>query len=309
MVAHDPTTRMKRMFAPESVAWTQLEPGLFEAERRTVDLGALRISWHGCNLGFKAEAELVRGTSLLGILAGPSTDSRWFGAYMDTSHVAVSGKSVWLRTVGPSEFLSVRLDSRGLGNRLPNSPDVRTLIENSGDARLERNPLHVAHLRKQLQWLSRDSTKSSGVFAPATARRMLGRSLLPLLADAVDSRSGAIAEHSLSLSRRIAAVRVCEAYMIEHMDAAVTLVDLSTISGLRLRSLINAFRAITGFSPMAYFKRQRLSGVRQALQRSDKNRTRVIDVATSWGFWHMGHFTADYREMFGEVPSQTLRTA
>ena len=30
-----PTTGMKRMFAPESVASSRLEPGLFKAERRT----------------------------------------------------------------------------------------------------------------------------------------------------------------------------------------------------------------------------------------------------------------------------------
>jgi AraC family ethanolamine operon transcriptional activator len=141
-------------------------------------------------------------------------------------------------------------------------------------------------------------------------RALVRRALLPLLADAVaGGGSGATVERSLSLNRRVAAVRVCEAYMREHLDKTVTLVDLSEVSGLRLRSLINAFQAVTGFSPMAYFKRQRLNGVRQALQHPHPTRTRVIDVATAWGFWHMGHFTADYREMFGESPSETLRTS
>jgi AraC family transcriptional regulator, ethanolamine operon transcriptional activator len=42
------------------------------------------------------------------------------------------------------------------------------------------------------------------------------------------------------------------------------------------------------------------------LLRADPRSTRVIDVATEWGFWHMGHFAHDYRVMFGEAPSQTL---
>ncbi|MCK5375915.1 MAG: helix-turn-helix domain-containing protein, partial [Acidobacteria bacterium] len=33
----------------------------------------------------------------------------------------------------------------------------------------------------------------------------------------------------------------------------------------------------------------------------------VTDVANNWGFWHMGQFAADYRKMFGELPSQTLQ--
>ena len=94
--------------------------------------------------------------------------------------------------------------------------------------------------------------------------------------------------------------------MHEHIDGTVTLLDLSEITGLRSRSLINAFEAATGFSPMDYLKRLRLSGVRRALQRADKQGTRIIDIASDWGFWHMGHFTNDYRAMFGETPSQTL---
>ena len=60
---------------------------------------------------------------------------------------------------------------------------------------------------------------------------------------------------------------------------------------------------------MDYLKRLRLNGVRRALQRAHKARTRIIDVATAWGFWHMGHFATDYRRMFGEAPSQTLLNA
>jgi len=30
-------------------------------------------------------------------------------------------------------------------------------------------------------------------------------------------------------------------------------------------------------------------------------------VANAWGFWHMGQFARDYRRLFGELPSDTLR--
>jgi AraC family transcriptional regulator, ethanolamine operon transcriptional activator len=57
---------------------------------------------------------------------------------------------------------------------------------------------------------------------------------------------------------------------------------------------------------MVYLKRIRLDGAHRSLQRASKHGTRIIDVATDWGFWHMGHFTSDYRTMFGETPSETL---
>jgi len=35
----------------------------------------------------------------------------------------------------------------------------------------------------------------------------------------------------------------------------------------------------------------------------------IVDVASRWGFWHMGQLAADYRKHFGELPSETLRSA
>jgi len=293
---------------PESFTWTQMESGSFESEHRIVKLDAMRVGWHSSNLGFKLEADLKPNRLVIGILASGSTSARWFGTGVEEGHVGASRASIWLSTSGPSAFLSVTADARRLARDFPNAPDARVLMESGGDTCLERNDFFARRLREYLRWLSRDSTKSSGFLQRVSARAMVKRALLPLLADALGRRSGATVERSPSLNRRVAAVRVCEAYMREHLDKTVTLIDLSVTSGLRLRSLINAFQAVTGFSPMAYFKRERLGGVRQALQRPHPTRTRVIDVATSWGFWHMGHFTADYREMFGESPSETLRT-
>jgi AraC-like DNA-binding protein len=286
-----------------------MEPGSFEADRRIVRLNAMRIGWYSSNLGFKLEASLQPGTFIIGMLASHSTSARWFGAGVGEGHVAATGESIRLSTAGPSAFLSVTIDARRLACDFPNSPDARTLLKKSGTALLERNDLFAKRLRYYLRWLSRDSTKSSGFLRLVRAREMAERALVPLLADALSGHNGKTADWPPSLNRRVAAVRICETYMREHLDKTVTLVDLSETSGLRLRSLINAFQAVTGLSPMAYFKRERLSGVRQALRRPHTARIRVIDVATAWGFWHMGHFTADYREMFGESPSQTLRTS
>jgi AraC-like DNA-binding protein len=35
----------------------------------------------------------------------------------------------------------------------------------------------------------------------------------------------------------------------------------------------------------------------------------VSDVAARWGFYQFGRFAAQYRQLFGETPSATLRRA
>jgi AraC-like DNA-binding protein len=43
--------------------------------------------------------------------------------------------------------------------------------------------------------------------------------------------------------------------------------------------------------------------VRQMLKQGNG----VTDAATAWGFWHFGHFSQEYKKLFGELPSDTLR--
>lgn len=52
----------------------------------------------------------------------------------------------------------------------------------------------------------------------------------------------------------------------------------------------------------------RLNTVRRALREGDALAT-IADIAARSGFWHMGHFSHDYKALFGETPSQTRQLA
>jgi AraC family ethanolamine operon transcriptional activator len=71
------------------------------------------------------------------------------------------------------------------------------------------------------------------------------------------------------------------------------------------RTLEIVFRESYGLTPVRYLKLRRLEGTRRALTRTEHGN--VTDVALEFGFWHLGHFAADYKALFGEAPSQTLR--
>lgn len=102
------------------------------------------------------------------------------------------------------------------------------------------------------------------------------------------------------------AVREAEAYARENAREAPTVEDLSRYTGSSIRTLQYGFRQALGVSPKAYINATRLNCVRKALADSDPSHIKVSDVANEWGFWHMGSFAADYRKLFGELPSATL---
>ena len=78
--------------------------------------------------------------------------------------------------------------------------------------------------------------------------------------------------------------------------------------GVSTRHLYRAFHEEVGIPPAKYLRRHRMTRARLDLLRADPAEATVTGVATSWGFWELGRFAVEYRRLFGEMPSQTLRT-
>lgn len=86
-------------------------------------------------------------------------------------------------------------------------------------------------------------------------------------------------------------------------DCPMSVVELALRLGVSRRTVQYACRNALGVKPTSYLRAVRLSGVRMEL----RNACSVTEAATRWGFWHFGNFARDYRAMFGELPSQTLK--
>lgn len=82
---------------------------------------------------------------------------------------------------------------------------------------------------------------------------------------------------------------------------------LCQIAQVSERTLQYLFKRELGMTPKAYLKGQQLYKVHQLLWHAKQFTIEVRTIANQFGFWHMGQFAADYRKMFGELPSETLR--
>ncbi|CAG4906216.1 hypothetical protein R52603_03402 [Paraburkholderia saeva] len=83
----------------------------------------------------------------------------------------------------------------------------------------------------------------------------------------------------------------------------VTVQQLCEILRISRRTVQTGFRLVTGKSPVEYMRAIRLNFVRELLRNSRRNEMTVRDAAQRWGFFHSGHFTQDYRDLFGTMPS------
>ena len=101
-------------------------------------------------------------------------------------------------------------------------------------------------------------------------------------------------------------VRRAERFMVDNAGAPITVSDVADHLGISLRSLQAGFRQWRETTPTAFLRRARLQLVRDELLRSGKE-ANVTTVALRHGFSHLGRFSAQYRSVFGEDPSVTLR--
>lgn len=83
--------------------------------------------------------------------------------------------------------------------------------------------------------------------------------------------------------------------------------DLCRQGGISRRALEIAFQDKFGTGPAAFVKSARLAHARRQLQLAAEADISIADVMDHAGFSHVGQFAQDYRKMFGERPSDTLR--
>jgi AraC family ethanolamine operon transcriptional activator len=109
----------------------------------------------------------------------------------------------------------------------------------------------------------------------------------------------------LSLSHYLSLLRKFDEFVAANAGKTLYSADVARQLGVSVRTLHNAVVAIRGMSMHRYMRLRRLWSVRQQLLRGTSPQS-IKAVALVNGFWHMGEFTALYREMFGETPQQTL---
>jgi AraC-like DNA-binding protein len=74
------------------------------------------------------------------------------------------------------------------------------------------------------------------------------------------------------------------------------------------RTLHRAFFDALGLGPITFLRHKRLCAIHSALRDSDPATTTVAQIAIQHGFIELGRFSHYYHSLFGEYPSETLRS-
>jgi transcriptional regulator GlxA family with amidase domain len=107
---------------------------------------------------------------------------------------------------------------------------------------------------------------------------------------------------------RKAIVERAEQLLRDRATEPLAIAHLSLLVGVSERGLRNAFNAVRGMSPKRFVIHDRLNEVRRALRDPHITNATVTNIATEHGFFELGRFAGRYKAVFGETPSETLRS-
>jgi transcriptional regulator GlxA family with amidase domain len=124
----------------------------------------------------------------------------------------------------------------------------------------------------------------------------------------MDSVNNAQPTSSVALPVLPRSLRQALAFLRANFHLKVALADVASACGLSQRAVQKQFESFLGVSPMAHLSRMRLTAVHDQLRQSHGS-VSISEVASRCGINHMGRFAVEYRKVYGELPSRTLRNA
>jgi AraC-like DNA-binding protein len=278
-------------------------PGHFRARLTRITLHRLRLLAAEEHLTRIAFVAVPTDTVLVLLPIGGGSSPIWGGIGMRTGEIITLGpdQRVHARTDGPCRWGSIRLPAgelarygralRGAGFAVPH------LV-----ARWRPPPAARRELRHLHQAAIRAAEIRSGMLADGEAAHGLEQQLINAL---IDCLSAGPLDEDVSAHRHRGILARFEDLL--EMQPFLRVAEICAAVGVSDRMLRSCCEEQLGVSPSSYLRLRRIQQVHRALRSGKPNTASVAEVARRYGIRDLGRFAANYRALYGELPSATLR--
>lgn len=294
--------QIEQAYASHHFAVTDDEDG-FEYKHRRIDMGGVRIDRLSHTSTLEFDVEKLGYPMVARVLAG---------------RVASTTEGVQ-REIGPGDVFLMARPNGHYRSRLHDTslevvsvdPRIFARLDPASVDRLDHLGVHPLEASSAQVWAqavqyvaktTADDVAGESPLVLGQAGRLLAATLLALFDR--DEGSAVSPEASATTETVQRAVEFIES----DPTADMTVEDIAAASHVTARALQLAFRRQLDTTPMAYVRRVGLQRLHQELRHADPNEGLTVTAAAArWGFQQMGRLSAQYRDLFGESPRDTLR--
>ncbi len=281
----------------------QLDSGHFHGRLQQLGVDGTHVFYESVNRRIVQQGSTPSDMQVFGIMLNSSAPVTFSGRTVAPGSVicARASREFVLHSPGETEILGIgvelsrlaahpRLAAR-LTHRLANHGTIIPLAPGSRE-------FFVALWRK----VTEEALAIAEHASSEIAERSVAAQILEMLDVLVDSTTG---DEKIDITWMSHSDVVARAHdmIVASPQEPVTVQQLCEALRISRRTVQTSFRLVTGKSPVEYMRAIRLNNVRQMLRRMPSAQLTVKEAAHQWGFFHSGHFTQDYRELFGSMPS------
>lgn len=210
---------------------------------------------------------------------------------------------IWQRLTGPSSWGSMSLPLEAWTNlSIVAGSD---LFEEQAGAILDPSAADITRLQRLHQSTARLAQQAPELIANADVARGIEQSLIHAMT--LCFQFAGDKDFGCSLRNRSQVMRAFKHFLEECDDTPIYVPELCTKLRIAERTLRTICQEYFGMGPKKYLFLRRMHLARRTLRSSDAETTSVTEVAMRFGFWELGRFSVAYRDLFGELPSVTLR--
>jgi AraC family ethanolamine operon transcriptional activator len=288
--------------------YEQMTPGRFNGSLFEVCFRGVQIFRETTNQSVHETGAAWPGARAIGVPLHVGGNALFGGEVVQTDALITLGSDDELDFYTPCSFdiLGLTVDERSLESyaaRIEHC-DVSDLFR--GKRVLTTNQVRLDEFRRLLLSILHSVEANPVALQFQQTQRLLEQSLMTAIFNVLSDPCKASAPEAVCPSR-CQIVERAKRYMSSHIDQPITVADLCVQLGVSRRTLQYSFQEVLGINALRLLRAMRLNGVRRDLKTTKPDPRSVQDIAARWGFWHLGHFVTDYKRMFGELPSHTLR--
>lgn len=277
-----------------NVSAMQVSPGSFEGVLTRYHIEGWSFQHIAFNCGTSTchgDGPTGRAAFLVPLAFDPKT--RLLGKHVSDRTIAVYGCSSEHGDVSPP----------GTRHMVVVLPEHELQLPRTRSSVVEIDPEVACSLRKWLGSLQDTAERNPRSLAGANVKRSIVETLATTFVPAIDI-SGKRANSGRPELPRLSILRRLREILAVNQGEPIFADDLCKAAGVSVPTLRRIFMEWYGVPPARYLLLRRFYLARAKL-RSGQVRT-VKEAAEACGFWELSRFSAAYRSLFGELPSQAI---
>lgn len=291
---------------------------LQNARSEIVQIGRGRMTGTLAHLSIGSTFGISTGSFSTGIRShGVASGHRWtFGMVLETAGPASAlqhplaagdvaliapGHDRYTSLQGRTRYLAAFIEPQELQAYLATQLGAQEAMERP-TAVLAADPAAAAANIKALSMLM-DTLVERGPTIPDDAADFYKRNILELLTEPIRDASRYQGKEPRSAVKLVAEV---DRFLVDAGNRPIHISELCERFNVGRRRLHRAFHEVLGMTPISFLRQKRLGDVHSVLLQGGPD-LMIRDVAVAHGFIELGRFAQEYRRLFGELPSTTMR--